>query len=100
MIGKWDPRITFRFNILKFRDIKHELHRNSTRTHFSVVSRFHRFVAIVSDESPRSRDNAALRSIYLGTSELFIYKCLTSRRRLGSLFFLPSRLLFLSLVVA
>lgn len=56
---------------------------------------FRGFIAIVSDEDPRSGDNTMLWSIYLGTSELFIYKCLTSRHRLGSPR-LPSRLLFFS----
>lgn len=58
---------------------------------------FRGFVAIVLDEGPRSGDNAMLWSIYLGTSELFIYKCLTSRRRLASLFLRLSRLLSVSL---
>lgn len=59
---------------------------------------FRGFVAIVLDESPRSGDNTMLWSIYLGTSELFIYKCLTSRRRLASFFLLLSRLFSLFLL--
>lgn len=53
---------------------------------------FRGFVAIVSDENPRSGDNGMLRSIYLERSELFIYKCLTSRHRLGPLLLPPSQL--------
>lgn len=69
------------FNIPKLCSIKYCKKKYSAWTCISVF--FRGFIAIVSDEDPRSGVNAMLWSIYLETSELFIYKCLTSRHRLG-----------------
>lgn len=69
--------------------------KRKARTCISVF--FRGFITIVSDENPRTADNTMLWSIYLATSELFIYKCLTSRHRLGSPRLL-SRFLFLFLL--